>query len=212
MSASAVTVTNVVSLVSLIDRHKINPKIDLRPIIENPCKTYSLESNPGSFPGVRMMIDKPRTTGLIFESGKLMCLGAKSENESRKAARRMARIIWKLPVNQRIVFRNFEIKNVVGRAEIGHSVDHVELAKFLGLPIRPCEDETKKFKPKVIDYHMSDPKVQMKIFRSGKVTIFGCKSVSDLHMAWKVFTQRVAEFMAEKNTEIDFWMSRFKLS
>ena len=160
-----------------------------------------------------MMIDKPATTGLIFESGKLMCLGAKSEHDSRTAARRMARIISKLPVNQRIIFRNFQIKNVVGKAEIGHTIDHIELGKYLNPnknnKTQTIDHEPRKFKPQVIDYRMESPvKVQMKIFRSGKVTIFGCKSVSDLHKAWNIFTKKVSDFTEATARIDDSWTNK----
>jgi TATA-box binding protein (TBP) (component of TFIID and TFIIIB) len=43
-----------------------------------------------------MRIREPRTTALIFSSGKMVCTGAKSEEESRLASRKYARIIQKL--------------------------------------------------------------------------------------------------------------------
>lgn len=48
------------------------------------------------FAAVIMRIREPRTTALIFSSGKMVCTGAKSENESRLAARKYARVIQKL--------------------------------------------------------------------------------------------------------------------
>ena len=43
-----------------------------------------------------MRIREPRTTALIFSSGKMVCTGAKSEDLSRLAARKYARVIQKL--------------------------------------------------------------------------------------------------------------------
>ena len=43
-----------------------------------------------------MRIREPRTTALIFNSGKLVCTGAKSEEDSRLAVRKYARIVQKL--------------------------------------------------------------------------------------------------------------------
>lgn len=40
-----------------------------------------------------MRLRKPKTTALVFASGKMVCTGAKTENESRIAARKYARII-----------------------------------------------------------------------------------------------------------------------
>ena len=54
------------------------------------------EYNPKRFAAVIMLIREPRTTALIFSSGKMVCTGAKSEEDSRMAARKYARIVQKL--------------------------------------------------------------------------------------------------------------------
>lgn len=41
------------------------------------------EYNPKRFAAVIMRIREPRTTALIFSSGKMVCTGAKSEDASR---------------------------------------------------------------------------------------------------------------------------------
>jgi transcription initiation factor TFIID TATA-box-binding protein len=48
------------------------------------------------FAAVIMRIREPKTTALIFASGKMVCTGAKSEADSRLAARKYARIVQKL--------------------------------------------------------------------------------------------------------------------
>ncbi|KAL6008158.1 hypothetical protein ACLOJK_033664 [Asimina triloba] len=48
------------------------------------------------FAAVIMRIREPKTTALIFASGKMVCTGAKSEQQSKLAARKYARIIQKL--------------------------------------------------------------------------------------------------------------------
>lgn len=55
-----------------------------------------------------MRIREPRTTALIFSSGKMVCTGAKSEEDSRLAARKYARIIQKLGFPVSCVFDSFK--------------------------------------------------------------------------------------------------------
>jgi transcription initiation factor TFIID TATA-box-binding protein len=43
-----------------------------------------------------MRIREPKTTALIFASGKMVVTGAKSEDDSKLAGRKYARIIQKL--------------------------------------------------------------------------------------------------------------------
>jgi len=40
-----------------------------------------------------MRLREPKTTALVFQSGKMVCTGAKSEDESLVAARKYAKII-----------------------------------------------------------------------------------------------------------------------
>lgn len=46
------------------------------------------EFRPTRFAAVIMRLRDPRTTALIFASGKMVCTGAKSEDASRTAARK----------------------------------------------------------------------------------------------------------------------------
>ena len=68
-------------------------RLDLKKIARS---ARNAEYNPKRFAAVIMRIREPRTTALIFSSGKMVCTGAKSENEARLAARKYARIIQKL--------------------------------------------------------------------------------------------------------------------
>jgi TATA-box binding protein (TBP) (component of TFIID and TFIIIB) len=64
-----------------------------------------------------MRIREPRTTALIFASGKMVCTGAKSESAARLAARKYARIISKLGFAA-VKFREFKIQNMVGSVDV----------------------------------------------------------------------------------------------
>lgn len=54
------------------------------------------ELDPKRFAAVIMRIREPKTTALIFASGKMVVTGAKSEDDSKLASRKYARIIQKL--------------------------------------------------------------------------------------------------------------------
>ena len=63
-----------------------------------------------------MRIRDPKTTALIFASGKMVVTGAKSEDDSRLAARKYARIIQKLGFDAK--FSEFKIQNIVGSCDV----------------------------------------------------------------------------------------------
>ncbi|KVH90936.1 Beta2-adaptin/TBP, C-terminal domain-containing protein [Cynara cardunculus var. scolymus] len=90
------TLQNIVSTVNL------DCKLDLKAIA---LQARNAEYNPKRFAAVIMRIREPKTTALIFASGKMVCTGAKSEQQSKLAARKKlidlilvqyARIIQKL--------------------------------------------------------------------------------------------------------------------
>lgn len=98
---------NIVSTVNL------GCKLDLKHIA---LKARNAEYNPKRFAAVIMRIREPKTTALIFASGKMVCTGAKSEEASRLAARKYARIIQKLGFQAR--FLDFKIQNIVGSCDV----------------------------------------------------------------------------------------------
>ena len=63
-----------------------------------------------------MRIREPKTTALIFASGKMVVTGAKSEELSRLAARKYARIVQKLGFPAK--FTEFKIQNIVGSCDV----------------------------------------------------------------------------------------------
>ena len=71
-----IRIENVVASASL------NQRIDLKAVV----KSYpGVEYRPEQFPGLVFRLKKPKTATLIFNSGKMVCTGAKSEREARGA-------------------------------------------------------------------------------------------------------------------------------
>ena len=128
--------------------------LDLREIA---LKAKNAEYNPRRFAAVIMRIKEPKTTALIFSSGKMVCTGARTEEESRQASRTYAKIILKLgfPVK----FSEFTVQK-----------------KF-------CSYEPEMF-PGLI-FHMLEPKIVLLIFVSGKIVLTGAKKREDIYRAYQ---------------------------
>jgi len=71
----------------------LDTRLDLKHIT---MMARNAEYNPRRFAAVIMRIREPKTTALIFASGKMVCTGAKSEELAKLASRKFARIIQKL--------------------------------------------------------------------------------------------------------------------
>eukprot|EP00826_Nyctotherus_ovalis_P008761 TRINITY_DN12276_c0_g1_i3.p2 TRINITY_DN12276_c0_g1~~TRINITY_DN12276_c0_g1_i3.p2 ORF type:complete len:150 (-),score=46.07 TRINITY_DN12276_c0_g1_i3:49-498(-) len=132
------------SLNSFLETKVGPPKITTEPKLENIVSTVNLaceldlrkitlqaknaEYNPKRFAAVIMRIHSPKTTALIFSSGKIVCTGAKSESDSRTAAMKYAKTIKKLGFE--VKFREFMIQNMVASCgvEFGINLDELMLS------------------------------------------------------------------------------------
>ena len=68
-----------------------------------------------------MRIREPKTTALIFGSGKMVCTGAKSEEHSKNACKLYAKAIKKV-ISPSIVMNEFKIQNVVASHDCGYPI------------------------------------------------------------------------------------------
>lgn len=86
---------------------EFNPKVSITDCVFQPLQRFA---------AVIMRIREPKTTALIFASGKMVVTGAKSEDSSKLAARKYARIIQKLGFPAK--FTEFKIQNIVGSCDV----------------------------------------------------------------------------------------------
>ncbi|MCQ2816386.1 MAG: hypothetical protein MJ252_03880 [archaeon] len=100
-------------LQNIVSTADLKCKLDLRRIA---LSAKNAEYNPKRFAAVIMRIKDPKTTALIFSSGKMVCTGARSEEDSRKAARQYAKNIKKLGFE--VKFSSFKIQNIVGSCDV----------------------------------------------------------------------------------------------
>ena len=108
------TENNIIpQLQNIVSTVNMGVKLDLKKIA---LHARNAEFNPKRFAAVIMRIREPRTTALIFSSGKMVCTGAKSEEDSRLAARKYARIVQKLGFPTK--FKDFKIQNMVGSCDV----------------------------------------------------------------------------------------------
>lgn len=160
---------NIVSTVNL------GCKLDLKKIA---LHARNAEYNPKRFAAVIMRIREPRTTALIFSSGKMVCTGAKSEDESRLAARKYARIVQKLGFDAK--FLDFKIQNMVGSCDVKFPI------RLEGLVL--THSQFSSYEPELFPgliYRMVKPRIVLLIFVSGKVVLTGAKVRNEILEAFE---------------------------
>jgi len=145
------------------------------------------EYNPKRFAAVIMRIRDPKTTALIFRSGKMVVTGAKSEEAARTGARKYARIIQKLDFPAR--FADFKIQNMVGSCDVKFPI------RLEGLAYK--HSHYSSYEPELFPgliYRMVQPKIVLLIFVSGKVVLTGGKLRKEIYAAFEQIYPVLQEF------------------
>jgi len=162
-----------INIVNVVATASLDQTLDLLTIM----KTFmNVEYRPKRFPGLVFRLKRPKTTTLIFSTGKMVCTGAKSEKQARSAVRKVVRELK----NSGIIILNtpkIEIQNMVASANLQGKVDLEAAADIMDNVMY----EPEQF-PGLI-YRMVDPKVVILIFASGKLVCTGGKSAEMVDVA-----------------------------
>jgi transcription initiation factor TFIID TATA-box-binding protein len=151
----------------------LHQRVDLNAVV----KGYpGVEYRPEQFPGLVFRLKRPKTATLIFNSGKMVCTGAKSEKEARRAVKKVVKELKKGGI---IIISKPEMKiqNIVASASLGGLIDLEKAAYDLGKTMY----EPEQF-PGLI-YRMAEPKVVILLFASGKLVCTGAKREQDVYDA-----------------------------
>ncbi|KAE9985623.1 hypothetical protein BLS_006706 [Venturia inaequalis] len=174
----------VPTLQNLVATVNLNCRLDLKTIA---LHARNAEYNPKRFAAVIMRIRDPKTTALIFASGKMVVTGAKSEDDSKLASRKYARIIQKLGFNAQ--FTDFKIQNIVGSCDVKFPI------RLEGLASK--HHNFSSYEPELFPgliYRMMKPKIVLLIFVSGKIVLTGAKVREEIYQAFELIYPVLSDF------------------
>ncbi|PIA18019.1 TATA binding protein [Coemansia reversa NRRL 1564] len=184
-SAGVVAVAGIVpTLQNIVATVNLDCRLDLKTIA---LHARNAEYNPKRFAAVIMRIREPKTTALIFASGKMVVTGAKSEDDSKLAARKYARIVQKLGFPAK--FTDFKIQNIVGSCDVKFPIRLEGLAYSHGA--------FSSYEPELFPgliYRMVKPKIVLLIFVSGKIVLTGAKVRDEIYQAFEAIYPVLTEF------------------
>ncbi len=157
--------------------------------LEKMAATLSnTEYNPEQFPGLVLRIREPKTSALIFSSGKVVCTGAKSMEKVREAIEQIKLSVKKVGVkpteNPKIT-----IQNIVASGNIGMDLN----LNILAMKLENTEYEPEQF-PGLV-YKLMDAKATFLLFSNGKIVCTGTKSEEDVHKAIDALIKRIKEVL-----------------
>jgi len=167
-----ITIENVVASANL------GVRIDLKALKRAIPKleiVHVVESNVDAYAGV-YRVDDPKSATLIFQSGKMVCTGAKSTKDAETVVGTIKNEFDEKGIKV-MKTPDVQIQNVVASAGLGGYIDLEKATNSL----KRIMYEPEQF-PGVI-YRMDDPKVVILLFASGKLVCTGAKKESEVHRA-----------------------------
>jgi transcription initiation factor TFIID TATA-box-binding protein len=174
-----ITIQNVVAAATL------NQRVDLNGVVKS---FPGVEYRPEQFPGLVFRLKRPKTATLIFNSGKMVCTGARSEKQARKAVMTVVKELKKSGI---VIIEKPDVKvvNIVASVRLGGKVDLEQAVSKLEKTMY----EPEQF-PGVI-HRMDEPKVVILIFASGNLVCTGAKKEQDVYDA----VHKLHELLEEQN-------------
>lgn len=151
--------------------------------------------DPRRCSAVVIRLRHPKTTALIFSSGKMICTGAKSEQESKVAARKFARLVQK--TGFQVQFLQFKIQTMMASGDVKFPIRMKEFARehnqcVRQVSLKHIQSKLTNIKIKLIlivrfyfsfsfepesfhglHYKMTEPKMTVLVINTGKVAFFG---------------------------------------
>jgi len=175
-----IRIQNVVASASL------NHTLDLDSIV----KAFPhIEYKPELFPGLPFRLKQPKTCTLLFNSGAMVCTGAKSERDARKAILKVIRQLKKVGIT--ITGKpEIRIENIVASGNLGQPADIEELCRRtrVGGNLMYEPDQF----PAAI-YRMKEPSVVLLIFTSGRIVCVGAKREVEVYEVVEKLRQMLEE-------------------
>jgi len=145
--------------------------------LEKMAATLSnTEYNPEQFPGLVIRIKEPKTSALIFSSGKIVCTGARSMDKVVESVQKIIKSLEKIGIKIEKV-PELKIQNIVASGSVGMDLN----LNTLAMKLDNTEYEPEQF-PGLV-YKLAEAKATFLLFSNGKVVCTGTKSEEAVHTA-----------------------------
>jgi len=134
------------------------------------------EYNPEQFPGLVIRIKEPKTSALIFSSGKVVCTGARTLEAVDQSIVQIKKSLEKINVKI-IIDPVIKVQNIVASGKVGMDLN----LNTLAMKLDNTEYEPEQF-PGLV-YKLPEKKATFLLFSNGKIVCTGTKSEDEVHAA-----------------------------
>ncbi|MBS3149584.1 TATA-box-binding protein [Candidatus Woesearchaeota archaeon] len=146
------------------------------PLIKLAEALPNTEYNPEQFPGLVMRIRDPKTSALIFSSGKIVCTGAKSMTKVKESIVNIIKNIEKIGIKIKVK-PIIKVQNMVASGAVGMDLNLNDLA----MKLENTEYEPEQF-PGLV-YKLDGTRATFLLFSNGKIVCTGTRSEAKLREA-----------------------------
>ena len=143
--------------------------------------------DPEVFPGIAYKSKDPQASFLIFASGKMNCVGAKSMIDAKLAIKRLTKKLKsagaKIKVEPQV-----KVQNIVSSFDFEREFDLDRIARSF---------ENTEYEPEVFPglvFRLDDPKAVVLLFVSGKGVCAGAKSMADIKRAGEKVSKLLKDY------------------
>jgi len=183
-SARDIKIVNIVVSTSL--EHDI-------PLEKMAATLSNTEYNPEQFPGLVIRIKEPKTSALIFSSGKVVCTGARTLDKVEESIKKIIKSLEK--INVKITVKPvINIQNIVASGSVGMDLN----LNVLATKLKNVEYEPEQFPGLVykIQATKTSPQATFLLFSNGKIVCTGTKSEEEVHAAVDVLVENLKKVRA----------------
>jgi transcription initiation factor TFIID TATA-box-binding protein len=181
-SKKEIRVVNIVVSTSL--EHDI-------PLEKMAATLSNTEYNPEQFPGLVIRIKEPKTSALIFSSGKVVCTGARSMDKVEESIKKIIKSLEKIGI--KITIKPvINIQNIVASGTVGMDLN----LNTLAMKLPNTEYEPEQF-PGLV-YKLDEAKATFLLFSNGKIVCTGTKSEKEVREALDMLIERLKKVVKPK--------------
>jgi len=184
MTKRDIQVVNIVVSTSL--EHDI-------PLEKMAATLSNTEYNPEQFPGLVIRIKDPKTSALIFSSGKVVCTGARSMDKVEESIKNIIKSLEKINVKIKIK-PDIKIQNIVASGSVGMPLN----LNVLAMKLENTEYEPEQF-PGLV-YKLPHAKATFLLFSNGKIVCTGTKSEEEVNEAVDKLVENLKKVTGKKVT------------
>ena len=160
--------------------------------LEKMAATLSnTEYNPEQFPGLVLRIKEPKTSALVFSSGKIVCTGARNLKDVERAIQVIIKNLKKLNINVTIK-PEIKVQNIVASGQIGMDLN----LNILGVKLPHTEYEPEQF-PGLV-HKLKGTNATFLLFSNGKIVCTGTKTEKEVNDATDKLREILKKVLGKK--------------